>query len=72
MNKMIKILEKVWLTIAIAAVAMSIFAFFNSDKDKSLYLLALAGIAGLMSYVRRRQRMNIEKQEQKEIEEEKK
>lgn len=66
MNKMLRILEKVWLVIGSIGLIMAIYSFFNSARDKSVYLLMITLVSAVMFYVRRKQRIRFEEQEKEE------
>ena len=63
MNKTLLILEKLWLVIGFVGLVMAIYSFFNSASDKSIYLLLVTMVSGVMYYVRRKQRIRFEEQE---------
>lgn len=58
-ERMIKILETVWLVIGIIAILFTVYAAIKQDWNQVIYFLVLTLAAGLMFYVRRRQRMRM-------------
>jgi hypothetical protein len=58
--KIIRILEIVWLTIAIASMAIAIFELHKTDLQSGhlFFLFTIAG--GIMYYIRRNQRKKLE------------
>lgn len=61
MNKMLKILETIWLIIGIAGIALSIYSLINGNMQQVVYFLVFTAISAIMFYIRRRQRKNFEK-----------
>lgn len=64
MNKMLRILETVWLFIGIAGIVLCIYSLINSDKQQAVYFLVFTAVSAIMFYVRRRQRKDLEKTNQ--------
>ena len=63
---MLRILEKVWLIIGLLGLIMAVYSFFCSARDKSAYLLMITLVSAVMFYVRRKQRIRFEAQEEEE------
>ena len=63
MNKVLRFLEILWLVIGSVGIIMAIYSFFNSARDKSVYLLLITLVSAVMYYVRRKQRIRFEAQE---------
>lgn len=63
---MIRILEISWLIIAIATTLVSVFQFFTEGWQSAIWMLVITAVAFLMYTVRKKQRIRIEKQENKE------
>lgn len=61
MNKMLKILEVVWMLIGITGFVFCIYAFINGETEKGIYFVGFTVISGIMFYIRRRQRIRYEK-----------
>ena len=62
MNKMLRILEIVWLVIGIAGIGLLVYTLVSGgDKQQAIYFLLFTIVATIMFFVRRRQRKNHEK-----------
>ena len=61
MNKLFRVLELIWLGIALIGLGSFVYAMLSSHRDHAVYFLALTAIAGLFYAMRKRQRKNLEK-----------
>jgi len=64
MNKMLKILETVWLVIGFIAMLLCLYSLVNGDRQNAIYFLFFSAAAAIMFFVRRKQRKNLEKNSQ--------
>ncbi len=56
MNKFFRILEIIWLIVAIACVLISVYFLIIKDTDSALYFIFVFVIAGIMYLLRKHQR----------------
>ncbi len=66
--KIIKILEKAWLAIAILAILIGSYMLINGAKNDALYFYAFTVVAGAFYFIRRKQRLRMESEEKKKEE----
>ena len=59
--KMLKILEVIWLVIAIIGIAAFIFTMISGNQEQAMYFIVFTLISGVMYAIRRRQRKYAEK-----------
>ena len=60
MNKMFRILEIIWLLIAITGIGLCLYSMLIlKDKNQAIYLLVFTVISGLMYARRKRQRIKM-------------
>ncbi len=60
LQKMLRVLEMVWLVIGLVGLGSFVYAMLSGHKDKGIYMLVMTFIAGLMFAVRRKQRKRAE------------
>lgn len=56
MNKFFRILEIIWLIVAISCVLISVYFLIIKDTDSALYFIFVFVIAGIMYLLRKHQR----------------
>lgn len=59
--KIIKILEISWLLIAIAAIGLAIFKLIQGHTQDAIYFFIFMVVALIFYFIRRRQRIRMEK-----------
>lgn len=62
---MFKILEISWLAIGVIGMALAAYKYTTEGFDDALWFLILTFVAGIMYSIRRRQRINMEKHNNK-------
>jgi hypothetical protein len=61
--KIIRILEMAWLAIAVGAFALGAFKYYTTQNwDEAVYFFIFTLIAAIFYFIRRRQRINMEKE----------
>lgn len=63
MIKIVRILEICWLIIAIAGIVLGAYQFYVGNSEHALYFYIFTAVAGIFYYMRRKQRLRLEKQE---------
>ena len=56
LQKMLRVLELVWLAVGFTGLASFVYAMVSGRRDQGIYFLVLTFVAGVMFAVRRRQR----------------
>ena len=59
---MLKILETSWLVIAILGFLFGTFKWITESLNHAIFIYGITAIAALMYFMRRKQRMSMEKQ----------
>lgn len=62
MMKIIKILEISWLVIAIAGIVMGTYKISSGNNEEAVYFYVFTIVAGIFYYMRRKQRIKLEKE----------
>jgi hypothetical protein len=57
--KMINILEKAWLVIAILAICIGTFMLIKGAKEDAIYFYVFTLVAGIFYFIRRKQRIRM-------------
>ena len=58
---MIKFMEKMWLMTGIITAALAIYKVFATTTRDAAFFLLFSGVSFLLYFLRRKQRMNMEK-----------
>lgn len=64
--KILRILEVSWLVFGITGLGMAIYNFFTIGAGSAVLPLGFSAIAGVFYWVRRKQRINFERQKERE------
>jgi hypothetical protein len=60
LQKMLRVLELVWLAVGFVGLAAFVYAMVSGRRDQGIYFLVLTFVSGVMFAVRRRQRKRAE------------
>lgn len=58
--KIIKFLEILWLIIAIVGFALTVYSLIEHNNSKAIYFTCFMAVAGIMYFIRRRQRKQLQ------------
>lgn len=66
MNKMFRILEIFWMIMAGVGVVLSAYFIIIGDNQNAIFFLIFTLVSGIIYMIRKRQRKNFERVQQKE------
>jgi len=66
MNKMINFLEKMWLMLAIVTIILAVYKTFYSTIEDAAYFYVFCVVSIIFYFLRKRQRINLNSQQEEQ------